>query len=79
MFEITVRGKDEKVSLTSMPALRQAFGVGAVLIIVGVWLGVTTNTYFLALPLLVSFGLSLSAVFGVCPMAVIMEKMPWNR
>jgi hypothetical protein len=79
MFELTVRGKEEKVSLAALPALRQAFGVGAVFIILGVWLGVTEHAYFFALPLLVSFGLTLSAVFGVCPMAAIMEKMPWNK
>jgi len=79
MFELTVRGREEKVSLASLPALRQAFGVGALFIIVGIWLGVTYSEYFLVLTLLVSVGLSLSAVFGICPMAAIMEKMPWNR
>lgn len=79
MFELTHRTHAEKISLKDLPALRQAFAVGAIFIIVGIGLGVTVSEYFLVLPLLVSFGLSLSAFLGVCPMASILERMPWNR
>lgn len=79
MFSLTVNNRSEKVSLKDIPALRQAFLVGAIFIIAGVVLSVTVHSYFLILPLLVSVGLLLSALVGVCPMAAIMENMPWNR
>ncbi len=75
MFELTVKNRAEKIMLKDIPALRKAMTVGALFIIVGVVLSVVVHTYFIALPLLVSGGLLLSGVGGVCPMAAIMEKL----
>jgi hypothetical protein len=74
MFELTVKNQNEKVLLKNIPALRKAMTAGAVFIVIGIVLSVTVHQYFLALPLLVSGGLLLSGVAGVCPMAAIMEK-----
>lgn len=79
MFALTVRGKDEKVTLRDIPVLRQAFVIAGVLILSGMLLGQFVHVGFFALPLLVSGGLLFSGLAGWCPMAVLLSKMPWNR
>lgn len=79
MFELTVRGKVEKVALRDIPVLRQAFVVAGFLILSGLVLGLLLHPGFLALPLLVSGGLIFSGLAGWCPMAVILSMLPWNR
>lgn len=79
MFELHTKGVTEKVTLKQLPTLRQSFAVASLLIIVGMVLGFLTSPWFLALPLLVAFGLMLSATVGVCPMVLILQCMPWNK
>jgi hypothetical protein len=79
MFELTIRGTEQKVALRDIPALRQTFVVASVAIIVGVALSITTHPYFLALPLVISGGLMFAGLVGWCPMATLMGKLPWNK
>jgi hypothetical protein len=79
MFKLTIKNQAEKIALADIPALRQSFFGASVLIITGIVLSIMVHPYFIALPLLVSGGLLFSALAGWCPMAMIMEKMPWNK
>lgn len=78
MFTLHTKGLAESVTLKNLPTLRQTFFVGSVVIILGYLL---EGTYPIAhwLPLLPAVGLMISALFGVCPMALILQKMPWNK
>jgi predicted tellurium resistance membrane protein TerC len=79
MFKLTVKNQTEKVALADIPALRQSFAGASILIIIGVALAINGSMWFLILPAMVSVGLLFSSLAGWCPMAMIMEKMPWNK
>lgn len=78
MFTLKTKGLTETVTLKDLPTLRQTFFVGSVVIILGYLL---EDIYPIAhwLPLLPAIGLMISALFGACPMAFIIQKMPWNK
>ncbi len=76
---IHMKGSEEGVLLENIPVLRQAFVVASLLIIVGVVCGYYISAWFLLLPLLVSGGLLFSGLVGWCPMALILQAMPWNK
>ncbi len=60
--------------------LRQVFIVAALIIVIGYVLGHFVHEGFgFYLPLLVAAGLSFAGIVGICPMAYIIEKMPWNK
>lgn len=71
--------ESNNTALKNMRTLRQAFFLASVLIIVGLVGSFLWHTYFIALPVLVAFGLLFSAFVGWCPMIYILEHMPWNR
>lgn len=74
MFNLTVVGSDiETVSLKKIPSLRATFAVAATLIWGGVVLAFFVDVRWLVLPALAGFGLTLTAVTGVCPMAFFVE------
>ncbi|MFW5703717.1 MAG: YgaP family membrane protein [Patescibacteria group bacterium] len=60
------------------PLFRQVFFVAAIIIVTGIYFGVTQSMYFLALPGLVAFGLIVTATTGFCPMAYFLHFLPWN-
>lgn len=59
--------------------MRQAFAIASLLIGTGVLLTYTVDIRFLLLPLLVAGGLLFTSIFGWCPMAYMLERMPWNE
>jgi Protein of unknown function (DUF2892) len=78
-LKLTVKNQTEKIAISDIPALRQAFVGASLLIVIGVALAIGGSDGWLILPLLVSVGLMFSALSGWCPMAQLMEKMPWNN
>ncbi len=64
--------------LKDIPAFRQAFIVAAVLILTGIVLSQLIHQYFILLPVFVGGGLLFSGIVGWCPMALILQKFPWN-
>ena len=79
MFEIKIKNSSEKILLKDMPTMRQAFFVASMLILGGFLLAHYIHPYFLALPVLVGFGLLFSSLVGFCPMLLIVQAMPWNK
>ncbi|MBK0035502.1 rhodanese family protein [Erwinia sp. S43] len=62
-----------------LPTMRQVQIVAGTLILVGVVLGYTTDSWFFLLPGFVGAGLLFAGVSGLCGMASVLLKMPWNR
>ena len=79
MFELNTKNLNEPVTLQNLPTLRQAFVVASTIIILGYILSALVNPLFEFLPLLVAGGLMFSGLTGVCPMVLLVQKMPWNR
>ena len=81
MLNLNLKTKDleESVTLKKLPTMRQAFVVASTLIILGYVLAALIHPGFIYLPLLVAFGLMFSGLVGICPMVLILQKMPWNR
>ena len=79
-METKIYTTDERkeIYLKHIPAFRQAFVLASLLIITGVILAQTVHVYFIALTLLVAGGLAFSGIVGWCPMALVLQKMPWN-
>ena len=68
--------KDKKQPL---PVMRQVQIVAGILILIGVGLGYTTDSRFFLLSGFVGAGLLFAGVSGLCGMASLLLKMPWNR
>jgi len=79
MFPLHTKNIEEQVTLSQLPTLRQSFVVASLLIIAGVLLAQYVHGGFIALSLLVAGGLMFSGTVGVCPMVLILQKMPWNK
>jgi len=79
MFTLHTKDLKESVTLQNLPTLRQAFIVASSIIILGYVLGALVDPVFEFLPLLVAGGLMFSGLTGVCPMVLLVQKMPWNR
>lgn len=78
MFTLQTKELTESVTLKNLPTIRQTFAVGSIVIIASY---ILEPYYPIAhwLPLLPAMGLMISAVFGVCPMVLVLQKMPWNK
>ncbi|MCO5144422.1 MAG: rhodanese-like domain-containing protein [Oligoflexia bacterium] len=63
----------------SIPIMRQVQISAGLLVAVGTIAGLTISTNFLFLPLFVGCGLTFAGLSGWCGMALLLEKMPWNR
>jgi rhodanese-related sulfurtransferase len=60
-----------------IPLYRQVMIVAGVLLLAGLGLSLI-HPAFLALDCLVATGLTFAGITGICPMARLLEKMPWN-
>ena len=58
---------------------RQVHIAAGSLIILGALLGATVSPWFYGLCALVGAGLVFAGVSGICGMAVLLAKMPWNQ
>ena len=76
MFKITVRNNEgSQVALKDLVSLRLTFALAATMIWGGLLLTLVWSSYFLLLPAIVGFGLTLSAITGVCPLSFVIEKL----
>lgn len=57
---------------------RQVQITAGTMALLGVVLGAFVNPWFYLLDLLVGSGLTFAGVTGTCPMALLIERMPWN-
>ncbi len=62
-----------------LPLIRQVMLVAGSLVFVGTVLGFVINQYWFIIPLFIGTGLTFAGFSGICPMAMILEKMPWNK
>ena len=62
-----------------IPVIRQVMLVAGLLVFAGTLLGMSFHAAFLFLPLFVGAGLAMAGATGWCPMALLLERMPWNR
>lgn len=79
MYTLKTKNLTEPVALKNLPTLRQAFVVASLIIILGYVLGSLINPLFLVLPLVVAVGLMVAGLTGVCPMVIVLQKLPWNK
>lgn len=70
----------ETNSLTKrLPIMRQVFIGAGGLVLIGLILTHFVNYSFALIPLFVSLGLLVSGITGWCGMAILLNKMPWNK
>jgi rhodanese-related sulfurtransferase len=62
-----------------LPIMRQVQIVVGALSALGALLALTVTSWFALLPLLIGCGLLFAGITGVCGMALLLAKMPWNR
>jgi len=58
---------------------RQTHFVAGLMLVAAFVLSNLVHPRWIYLALLPAFGLLLDATTGICPMTLIMRKMPWNR
>jgi rhodanese-related sulfurtransferase len=68
-----------KVSKQPLPLMRQVQIAAGSLILAGVIAGYSISPGFFLLPAFVGAGLTFAGISGWCGMAILLEKMPWNR
>lgn len=68
-----VRGK------AAMSLERQVRIVAGLLVLTGVVLGFTIHPYWFGLSGFVGAGLTFAGIVDLCPMAMLIARMPWNR
>ncbi|MGZ3652926.1 MAG: rhodanese-like domain-containing protein [Bdellovibrionota bacterium] len=62
-----------------IPIMRQVMLTAGSMVFAGSILALTVNPLFALLPLGVGAGLSVAGATGWCGLAMLLEKMPWNR
>ena len=68
-----------KTASTRLPLMRQVqIGAGS-LILIGTLLSLFVSRGWIGLAMFVGAGLLLAGTTGFCGMAILLEKMPWNR
>lgn len=65
-------------NLAPLSLERQTHLVAGLLLLAALGLSLFVNGNWVYLTLLPAFGLMLDALTGVCPMTLILKKMPWN-
>lgn len=63
----------------AIPIQRQVMIAAGFLITLGMSLGYLVNSTFYFLPTFVGLGLLFAGLSGFCGMAILLEKMPWNK
>lgn len=62
-----------------LPLMRQVQLVVGILSATGAALALVVNPYFAIIPLFIGCGLFFAGLTGMCGMASLLAKMPWNR
>ena len=69
----------KKLNTKVLPLDRQVQLTVGLLVIMGVVLGYVINIGFLLLPLFIGMGLVFASLSGICGLAILLVKMPWNQ
>jgi rhodanese-related sulfurtransferase len=64
---------------TRLPLMRQVQLIAGLMVVAGATLALTVAIAWIGLALFVGLGLTLAGATGFCGMAILLEKMPWNR
>jgi len=70
-------GVDVVVDRKRIPLYRQVMIVAGSILLIGLGLSLV-SPWFLLLDCVVATGLTFAGITGICPMARLLEKMPWN-
>ena len=79
MLQWQAQGKAVKGKGSIFPLMRQVQIVASSMIFFAFLASKFINPDFVYLALFVGFGLALAGYTGFCPMAQILQKMPWNN
>ena len=63
----------------TIPIVRQVMLVAGAMVFAGLLLAHWYSPYFLLVDVIVGFGMIFAGATGICPMACLLERMPWNR
>jgi rhodanese-related sulfurtransferase len=58
---------------------RQVMLIAGLLVLIGSLLSIYVNSNYIALPIFIGAGLSFAGLTGWCGMAMLLNKMPWNK
>ena len=72
-------GVDVVTVKKTIPIVRQVMLVAGAMVVLGLLLAHWSSPYFLLVDAVVGFGMIFAGATGICPMACILERMPWNR
>ncbi len=61
------------------PIMRQVQIIVGLLSALGAALALTVNPYFALVPLVMGCGLLFAGISGICGLAILLSRMPWNR
>lgn len=75
IYNIRIKNSDQKITLRELPSLRLTFLFASMFLLLAVLGTLFIHVYFLALVALVSLGLMVAAVAGVCPMTAVFERL----
>lgn len=62
-----------------LPVMRQVMIAAGSLVLLGLLLAYFVHPYFIFISLFVGVGLLFAGLTGYCGMAMLLEKMPWNK
>lgn len=63
----------------TIPLVRQVMLTAGAFILLGTLLGLFASPGFFAIPLFFGAGLTVAGATGWCGLAILLERMPWNR
>lgn len=72
-------GGETIITKGMFPIMRQVQITAGSLVFLGFLLSLTVHPGFVYLCAFVGLGLMFSGISGLCPMARVLEKMPWNK
>ncbi len=73
-------GQTERAAGTSgLDMMRQVQVVVSVLNLLGIALALLISPWWLALPCVTALGMMVAGITGWCGLALLLQKMPWNR
>lgn len=69
----------ERAQGSALPLMRQVQTTVGLVSAVGAALALAVNPFFAIIPLVMGCGLLFAGLTGICGLALVLAKMPWNR